>query len=283
MEKGKNLVEKKFTILIVDDEEYILNSLRRLLYREYKVLTALNADDAYKLLYENNVPLVISDQRMPKVSGTEFLAKVKEEYPDVIRTILSGYTDVDTITELINKGHIYKFFLKPWNDNDLRLEIKQCLDQHELIKKNRELNKIIIKRNKDLEEINEELKRINENLGAIVQKRTKELEIKNQALELSRAIFEDMPLPALCVSEDGIIVMSNKKASCIVSDNICFEIGKNISEYLTDNAKQIFDNAIKNGNSEKLENCSIMGNNYILLIEPLFGKFKGKGATIILV
>ncbi|MBN2420040.1 MAG: response regulator [Deltaproteobacteria bacterium] len=277
-------MEDKYTILIVDDEENILKSLKRLLHMDgYRVLTALTCDEGYKILNENEVQLIISDQRMPKSSGTEFLSKVKEDFPDIIRTIISGFTDVNTITESINKGHIYKFFFKPWNDNNLRLEIKQCLKQYELIKKNRELNEIVSKKNKDLELINAELKRINDNLEAIVEKRTKDLEIQNQALELSRAIFDDIPLPVLGISSDGMVVLCNKKASDIAPDNIYFETGRNISDYLPESAKKIFDNSLNCEEPASIDSCSIMGKDYKILIKPLSGRFKGKGATVIII
>ncbi|MGD9158626.1 MAG: response regulator [Desulfobacteraceae bacterium] len=277
-------MDSKYTILVIDDEEFILKSLKRLLRMDgYNILTALSGDEGFEILKENDVQLIISDQRMSGMSGTDFFEKVKDDFPDVIRTILSGYTDVDSITESINKGHIFKFFLKPWNDNNLRLEIKHCIDQYELIKKNKELDEILIKKNKELETINKELKSINDKLESIVKKRTKDLEIQNQALELSRAIFEDMPLASLGISSDGMIVMCNKKALAITHDNAGFEVGRNISEYIPDNAKQMVDNAINNEDTEAIEQCSIMGKNYKILIKPLSGQFKGKGATIILV
>ncbi len=114
--------EYQHTVLCVDDEENILNSLRRLLRNEgYRLLRAKSGDDGLKILKENDVHLVDSDQRMPEMSGTEFLARVWENYPDVIRIVLTGYTDVDSITESITKGQSYKFFLKPWNDQNLNL------------------------------------------------------------------------------------------------------------------------------------------------------------------
>ena len=278
------MADRIYTILIVDDEEYIINSLKRLFRRDgYRILTALNGEEGYKILCENDVQLIISDQRMSGMNGTEFLEKVKNNFPDVIRTILSGYTDIDSITESINKGHIFKFFLKPWNDNNLRLEVKYCIEQYELIKKNKELSEIIIKKNKDLEIMNEELKRINDNLETIVQKRTKDLEIQNQALELSRSIFNDMPLPVLGISSDGMIVMSNRKALSIKKDTHGFELGSNISEYFADDKKDLIDKVINMGDSETIDECSIMGTNYKILITPLLGQFKGKGVIFILI
>lgn len=274
----------RYTILVVDDEEYVINSLKRLLHRDgYRILTALNGNEGYKILHENDVQLVISDQRMPDGSGTEFLAKVKNDFPDVIRTIISGYTDIDTITESVNKGHIFKYFNKPWDDNKLRLDIKQCIDQYELIRKNRELNEIIVKKNRELEQINDELVRINTNLESIVQKRTKDLEIQNQALELSRTILEDMPLPVLGISSDGMIAMANKKALTIKYNDFRFELGRNIDEYITNEVKKLVDKVITNGALETIDICTILGKEYKILIAPLLGQFKGKGVTLILI
>jgi len=277
-------VENKKTILIVDDEEYVLNSLKRLLHRDgYRILTALNAEEGYKILSENDIQLVMTDQRMPGESGTEFLAKARRDFPDVIRTIISGYTDVESITESINKGHIFKFFYKPWDENNLRLEIKQCLDQYELIRKNRELNELIIKKNEELEIINDELIRINTNLESMVQERTKDLEIQNKALELFRAIIEDMPLPVIGISSDSMIVMRNKKALDITSGNPGFEVGNYISDCFNSDLNEHIGRAINEGRLHVMENCPVMGTNYKIFIAPLLGQFRGKGVTLIFI
>ena len=102
----------RHTVLCVDDEQNILNALKRLLRKEsYRLLTSTTGNGGLQLLAENDVQVVISDQRMPGMSGTAFLKQVKEGYPHVIRIMLTGYTDVDTISTSINQGHIYKFFL----------------------------------------------------------------------------------------------------------------------------------------------------------------------------
>jgi len=142
-------------------------------------LTASSGVEGLKILKENDVHLVLSDQRMPQMSGTEFLAEVKEKYPDVIRIILTGYTEIDSITESINKGNIYKFFLKPWNDQNLKLEITKALEQYDLIQSNKRLHEKVLKQN-------EELKRINENLERLIQEKTEELEIQKMKGESSK-------------------------------------------------------------------------------------------------
>ena len=197
------------TVLCVDDEKSILNSLKRLLRREgYRLLMANTSADGLKLLRENDVHLVICDQRMPEMSGTDFMVKVKEEYPDTVRIILTGYTDVDAITESINKGNIYKFFLKPWNDDNLKMEVRKALEQYNLVQANKKLQEKIMEQNK-------ELQKINENLEFMVQERTKDLEVQNQALELSRTILENLPMPIIGVGVDGLIVLMNQKAESL--------------------------------------------------------------------
>jgi ActR/RegA family two-component response regulator len=119
--------EQQPTLLLVDDEENILSALIRMLRRDgYRILTATGADDALDVLGRNDVQVVISDQRMPGTSGTELLSKVKEMYPDTVRMVLSGYTDLAAVTAAINEGAIYKFLTKPWNDEELRLQIRDA-------------------------------------------------------------------------------------------------------------------------------------------------------------
>ncbi|MEE8479725.1 MAG: response regulator [Desulfobacterales bacterium] len=138
----------RHTILFVDDEKNILNSLKRLLRKEdYRILNALSGEEGLKILAENEVHLVITDLRMPKMNGIEFLTRLKVDYPDLIRIILTGYTDVDTLIESINKGHVYKFFLKPWNDDDLKIEIRKALERYDLIAANKRLCEKAIKQN----------------------------------------------------------------------------------------------------------------------------------------
>jgi EAL domain-containing protein (putative c-di-GMP-specific phosphodiesterase class I)/ActR/RegA family two-component response regulator len=115
------------TLLLVDDEENILNALVRMLRRDgYRILTAAGADEALDVLGRNDVQVVISDQRMPGTSGTDLLSKVREMYPDTVRMVLSGYTDLAAVTAAINQGAIYKFLTKPWNDEELRMQIRDA-------------------------------------------------------------------------------------------------------------------------------------------------------------
>lgn len=125
-------------VLCVDDEVNILNSLKRLLRKEdYTVLTATSGSEGLSLLEKQPVQVVISDQRMPEMTGTEFLKKVKERYPNTIRVILSGYAEAPALLGAINEGEVFRFLTKPWNDEELKAEIQQCLAQYDLATRTR--------------------------------------------------------------------------------------------------------------------------------------------------
>ncbi|WP_354669641.1 EAL domain-containing protein [Pseudomonas sp. WAC2] len=119
--------EQMQTLLLLDDEENILRALARVLRRDgYQILMATRAQEAFELLAKHNVQVILSDQRMPEMNGTEFLSRVKELYPDTMRIVLSGYTDLKSVTDAINQGAIYKFLTKPWDDEQLRQNIAQA-------------------------------------------------------------------------------------------------------------------------------------------------------------
>lgn len=266
--------DNQHTILCVDDEKNILHSIKRLLRKEgLKLLIASSGAEGLKILEENDVHLVLSDQRMPQMSGTEFLAEVKEKYPDVIRIILTGYTEVDSITESINKGNIYKFFLKPWNDQNLKLEIGKALEQYDLIQANKRLHEKVL-------EQNEELKKINENLEGLIRERTKDLEIQNQALELSRAILEDLPVPVIGVSVEGMIVLINRQAQSLSNNGKSVEIGKKLSDYFSNKMEEKINEATMCGTSLILNKYRLSETSYDIDLIPLSGKFSGKGVVL---
>jgi diguanylate cyclase (GGDEF)-like protein len=112
--------EDKATLLLVDDEAGVLAALKRLLRREnYRVLTAESGEAALALLAEHEVGVILTDQRMPGMSGTEFLARARAMHPRAVRMVLSGYTGLDSVTEAINRGEIFKFLTKPWDETEL--------------------------------------------------------------------------------------------------------------------------------------------------------------------
>lgn len=130
-------------ILVVDDEPDNLDLLYRTFHREFKVLRAENGPTALNILSkEGDVAVIISDQRMPLMSGTEFLSLTASQYPDIIRIILTGYTDVEDLVEAINAGKVFKYVTKPWNDDELKAVVRQGVDTHNVLKaRTRELQR----------------------------------------------------------------------------------------------------------------------------------------------
>jgi response regulator RpfG family c-di-GMP phosphodiesterase len=156
-------------VLCVDDEPNILSSLRRLLRGQgYQVLTAESAKDGLQILASEPVDIVISDMRMPEMDGARFLEKVREGWPETLRMLLTGYADIQSILDAINRGEIYRYITKPWDDNDLLLILRHGLER-----------KLLEDEKKRLEALtqaqNEELKLLNSSLEAKVEQRTAQL------------------------------------------------------------------------------------------------------------
>jgi DNA-binding NtrC family response regulator len=121
----------KHTLLIIDDEPNVCDSVHDLLRREFRVLKANSAQDGYRLMQEHEVHIVMSDQRMSRVSGIELLAKVKAKYPRAVRMLFTGYADLESIIAAINEGHIFGFLKKPWQPEDLESTVRQAALEYE--------------------------------------------------------------------------------------------------------------------------------------------------------
>lgn len=122
----------KRTLLLVDDEPNVLRAIRRALRHDgYEVLTAASAAEGFEILAKHPVQVIVSDQRMPEMNGTEFLARVKDLHPETIRLVLSGYTDLAAVTDAINRGSIFKFMSKPWEEEHLRQQLREAFLHYE--------------------------------------------------------------------------------------------------------------------------------------------------------
>lgn len=178
----ESLVERvlpKVRLLLVDDEENILRSLRRSLRNEpYQVETACSGEEALDLMAKQRIDLVISDARMPGMDGPTLLAQIKRHYPWCIRILLTGYTDITSTIKAINEGQLYRYIKKPWEDDELRLIIRQALAFQYSERRRRALEKLTRKQN-------QELKELNASLEDRVQKRTAELKQTADMLDLA--------------------------------------------------------------------------------------------------
>lgn len=165
------------TVLCVDDEANILSALRRLLRPHgFQVIVAESGQAGLNLLESTSVDLVISDMRMPEMDGSKFLEQVRERWPDTMRLLLTGYADVPSIIQAINRGEIYRYITKPWDDHDLILIVKHAFEQKMLEREKRKLEEQVFKQN-------EELKALNSSLESKVQVRTEELQVAHGKLK----------------------------------------------------------------------------------------------------
>ncbi|AFL86200.1 response regulator with CheY-like receiver, AAA-type ATPase, and DNA-binding domains [Belliella baltica DSM 15883] len=143
--------EEKIKILYVDDEENNLQAFKASFRRDYKVFIAISAQEAREFLKTQEVDIIITDQRMPEETGVDFLASIIPLYPDPIRILLTGYTDIQAVIDAINKGQVYHYLTKPWEEDYLRTVIKNAFEIYSLRKENKKLTEDLIKSNDQLE------------------------------------------------------------------------------------------------------------------------------------
>jgi putative nucleotidyltransferase with HDIG domain len=164
------------TILFVDDEVNILKALKRLTRHEpWTVLCAARGGEALELMERNGAQVVVSDQRMPEMSGVDLLQAVRDRHPDVVRLMLTGYTEMNVAVDAINRGEIYRLITKPWNDEELKATIRQAFDHYDLKREIKRLNQVTREQNFKLQDMNR-------NLEGKVRERTKQLAEKHQEL-----------------------------------------------------------------------------------------------------
>jgi len=131
--------KKDFNILYVDDEEQNLISFKATFRREYNIFTALSGKEGMEIMHKNAINIIITDQRMPEMTGIQFLEKILPVYPETIRMILTGFSDVEAIIEAINTGRVFRYITKPWDEQELRMTIENARQLYNLQQKNRNL------------------------------------------------------------------------------------------------------------------------------------------------
>ncbi len=213
-------------LLLVDDEENILRALVRLLRRDgYNILTANSGSEGLNILKQNEVSVILSDQRMPEMNGVEFLSEVKGLYPDTVRMVLSGYTDLNSVTDAINRGEIYKFLTKPWEDDLLRENIKQAFDQFRLVGENQRLSD-------ELKKANELLQGDKEHLEHNIKEKSQSLEVNLAALKISQQVLERLPVAVIGIDDSGMIAIANSSARKVLMENEGGLVGRTCVEVL---------------------------------------------------
>lgn len=143
--------EKKISILYVDDEENNLMSFKATFRLKYDVSIANSGDEAYNMLQRKPVDIIITDQRMPNMTGIEFLEKILGEFPDPMRILLTGYADLNAVIEAVNKGKIYHYLAKPWIEDEIHITIRRAYETYIDKQKIRNLNEMLTISNDQLE------------------------------------------------------------------------------------------------------------------------------------
>ena len=143
---------KKFSILYVDDEESNLKGFKSIYFTEYTIYTATSGQEALQILANHEVHIIITDQKMPGMTGVQFLCNTLSKYPEPIRIILTGYSDIEVLMRAINECGIFRYLTKPWNEAEMNLTINQALDTYSLRKENNELVRMLTEANATLEE-----------------------------------------------------------------------------------------------------------------------------------
>ena len=268
------LPENSYKILVLDDEPPILGAIKRAFFdEEWETYTTNNVDEALDLIYENDFAVVLSDYKMPDMTGVEFLSEVKKLSPDTIRMIISGYAEAHAIVEAINQGQIFRFIPKPWNNTELVKIVKQGIDYYALTMRNKELEARLLAKNAELAAINEDLEQR-------VQERTWELLAHNQALTFVQDVLDELPYSIMGVDPEGLIVLVNKRASSLFGDTL---IGIDAELVLAPDYIELMWNTIDKKSpykgTKKLNN-----KDFILEIVPIKNNISGelRGISIIL-
>ena len=165
----------RHTILVVDDEPDVVKSVQDLLRLEFKVLGATRAKAAMDIMRTEEVHVVMTDQRMPEITGVEFLRQIRGDYPEAIRLLFTGYADIRAVIDAINQGNVYRYITKPWDPEELETIIRQAVERYDLLVERRRLMENLQVSNTELNRANTELSRANELKRAFIQVASHEL------------------------------------------------------------------------------------------------------------
>jgi len=210
-------MSRKRTVLFVDDEPNILKAVQRLLRQEeMEVLCASTGEEALEILGQTPAQVVVTDQRMPQMSGVDLLSAVRERHPEMIRMMLTGFTEIKVAVEAINRGEIYRLITKPWNDDELRATIRQAFEQADLKEEIKRLNRVTREQNFRLQDMNR-------NLEEKVRERTKQLASKHH--ELRTAYVQTVGALAEAVDAKDAYTRGHSERVGVYASKIAREMG----------------------------------------------------------
>jgi signal transduction histidine kinase len=204
------MVQKRHTLLIVDDEPDVLDSLRHQFHRSYRVLTRTSGAEAIEILAQDEVDLILSDQRMPGMTGDQLLRRARELKPDAIRMLFTGYADIQAVISAVNEGHIFRYILKPWDSTELEGIIRQGVEQYDLLAERRRLIAELQTTNTQLVTANEELGRAGKLKSAFIEVASHEF---NTPINLVLGLTELLRMSSVNRSDQEVEILRQITAS----------------------------------------------------------------------
>ncbi len=197
------------TLLLVDDEVNIVAAVKRLLRRgNYTILTANSGQEGLEVLAKHEVDVIVSDQRMPGMTGVEFLRIAKGLYPDTVRIVLSGYTELQSVTDAVNEGAIYKFLTKPWDDEQLHEHVEEAFRRKGMADENKRLNL-------EVRTANLELAAANRQLEEVLKQQQQQIKRDEVSLDIVREALQNVPLPVIGVDDGDVVAFANNAAQAL--------------------------------------------------------------------
>ena len=204
--------KRQRTLLLVDDEPNILAALKRQLRGAgLRILTAPGGKEGLQLLETEQVDVIVSDQRMPGMTGVEFLRVVKHSHPETVRMVLSGFTELQSVTDAVNEGAIYKFLTKPWDDTQLRGHILEAFRHKEMADENRRLDM-------EVRTANQGLAQANRQLEEVLRQQQEQISRTGISLAIVHEALQHVPLPILGLDEDKAVAFANIAAQALFRD-----------------------------------------------------------------
>lgn len=202
-----DLTDERIKILCIDDEAGVLRALERSLADGgYEIVCASTGESALEILAAGGptVQIVITDYRMPEMTGVELLREVRRRWPETVRIVLSGHADATAIMAAVNEGEIYRFIAKPWHAEELKVAVANAAEHYRLNRENRLLSG-------ELQTKNEELRRVNYTLERLVAEKVSKVAVQNKFLSLAHEVLDLLPVAVVALDAKGVVILCNRQ------------------------------------------------------------------------